>query len=162
MKKQIFIFFTFIISNIFGQNNGSIELDQKAFLNWEIQNFIKENHTYKFCLQNKLKYLCKIDNQEWYGSDRGIEFPKNELTKLEVIINNNVIKLETSKMFNPSFSGELFETQFKLKKKKDYYILFAYFSDGAGTYSAHWKIINGKSERIVLSNEEEYFEWQIE
>ncbi|WP_320815689.1 hypothetical protein [Flavobacterium sp.] len=109
-----------------------------------------------------MKYLCKIDNQEWYGSDRGIEFPKNELTKLEVIINNNVIKLETSKMFNPSFSGELFETQFKLKKKKDYYILFAYFSDGAGTYSAHWKIINGKSERIVLSNEEEYFEWQIE
>ena len=114
MKKQIFIFFSFIISNIYGQNNGSIELDQKAFLNWEIQNFIKENHTYKFCLQNKLKYLCKIDNQEWYGSDRGIEFPKNELTKLEVIINNNVIKLETSKMFNPSFSGELFETQFKL------------------------------------------------
>jgi len=65
-------------------------------------------------------------------------------------------------MFNPNFSGTLFESQFKLKRYKDYFILFAFFSDGAGSYSAHWKIENGKSERIVLSIEEEFFEWQLE
>ena len=65
-------------------------------------------------------------------------------------------------MFNPNFSGYLDENQFKLVKYNDYFILYSFFSDGAGSYSAHWKIKNDIAERIVLSNDEKYFEWQLD
>jgi hypothetical protein len=162
MIRILFIFFTISASNLYGQKNGIIALDKKITLHWEIQKFEKSKHTYEYCLKSNLKYLCKIDNQEWFGSDFGREFPKNKLSKLELNINNKKISLETSKMYNPNYHGLLSESQFKLKKEKEYYILYAFFSDGAGSYSAHWKIENGKSKRIVLSNDEKYFEWQLE
>ena len=163
MKKTILILtFIFALSNLYGQKKGVIEISENVLLEWEIQDFEKDKHTFEYCLEEDFKYLCKIDNLEWFGSDWGLEFPKNQLNKLELKLNKRTIKLETSKMYNPNFSGELFEIQFKLKKELEYHILYAFFSDGAGSYSAHWKIENGKSQRIVLSNQEEYFEWQLE
>jgi hypothetical protein len=91
-----------------------------------------------------------------------MEYPKNELTKLFLNIGKEKYQLLTSKMYNTNFSGFLIKNQFKIIKNKDYYILYSFYSDGAGSYSAHWKMKNGKSERIVLSREEEYFEWQTE
>ena len=83
MKKILLILF--LISNLtFGQTKGEIQLGKNVALNWEIQNFDKAKHTFEYCGKNELKYLCKIDNQEWFGSDTGIEFPKNELTKLNL------------------------------------------------------------------------------
>lgn len=146
----------------FGQTTGEIKLDKNIVLNWEIQNFDKTNHTLEYCLENELKYLCKIDNLEWFGSDNRIEFPRNELTKLSLKIGTQNYDLDTSKMFNPNFSGYLSKDQFKLVTNENYQILYSFHSDGAGTYTAHWKIKNGKAERIVLSTDEEYFEWQTE
>ena len=91
-----------------------------------------------------------------------MEFPKNELTKLNLIIVTENYDLETSKMYNPNFSGYLSSHQFKLVDKDNYKILYSFHSDGAGTYSAHWKIENGNAERIILSTNEDYFEWQNE
>lgn len=163
MKTTIQILvFIISFSNLFGQKNGTIKIDDNSFIYWEIEQFDTSKHTFEYCLEGDLKYLCKIDKQDWFGSDRGLDFPKNELKKLEISISQTRIPLETSQMFNPNFSGALFESQFELKRFKDHYILFAFFSDGAGSYSAHWKIENGKSERIVLSIEEEFFEWQLE
>jgi hypothetical protein len=160
--KNIF-FILFLISNLtFGQTKGKIRLGKNIVLNWEIQNFDKTKHTFEYCLKSELKYLCKIDNQEWFGSDNGIEFPKNQLTKLNLKIGTQNYDLETSKMFNPNFSDYLSGHQFKLVTNKNYKILYSFYSDGAGTYTAHWKIENGKAERIILSKHEEYFEWQTE
>jgi len=161
MKKIILILF--LISNLtFGQTKGKIQFGKNVTLEWEIQNFDKTKHTFEYCLENKFKYLCKIDNQQWFGSDNGIEFPKNELTKLNLKIGTQNYNLETSKMFNPNFSGHLSKHQFKLVSNQKHQILYSFYSDGAGTYTAHWKIENGKAERIILSRNEEYFEWQTE
>ncbi len=161
MKKTLLILF--LISNLtFGQTKGEIQLDKNVILNWEIQNFDKTKHTFEYCGKNELKYLCKIDNQEWFGSDNGLEFPKNKLTKLNLKIASKNYDLETSKMFNSNFSGYLSEHQFKLVTYENYQILYSFHSDGAGTYTAHWKIENGKAERIILSTDEELFEWQTE
>lgn len=163
MKTSIQVLvFIISFSNLFGQKNGTIKIDDNSFIYWEIEKFDISEHTFEYCLESDLKYLCKIDKQDWFGSDRGLDFPKNELKKLEISINKTRIPLETAQMFNPNFSGALFESQFKLKRYKDHFILFAFFSDGTGSYSAHWKIEDGKSERIVLSIEEEFFEWQLE
>ena len=90
-----------------------------------------------------------------------MEFPKNELTKLTLELNGDNIKLNTSQMFNPNYSGSLNEGQFKLKKTGNSYMLYAFFSDGAGTYTVYWKINNKKSVRVKISNDEKDFEWQV-
>jgi hypothetical protein len=159
MKKILLIlFFKFFLS--FGQTKGEINLEKNVKLQWEIQNFDKRNHTFKYCLEENYKYLCKIDNQEWFGSDNGLEFPKNQLKKLNLRIGSQSYDLETSKMFNPNFSGYLGDHQFKLVTYDNFKILYSFYSDGAGAYTAHWKIENGKVERIVFSRDEEFFEWQ--
>lgn len=161
MKKTLLILF--LISNLtFAQTKGKIQIDKNIVLTWEIQNFDNTKHTFEYCVKNELKYLCKIDNKEWFGSDNGIEFPKNELTKLNLKIGTKNYDLETSKMFNSNSSGYLGGHQFKLVTYENCKILYSFHSDGAGTYTAHWKIENGKAERIILSRDEENFEWQTE
>lgn len=159
---KFLIYFLFIMQFTFSQNKGVIIIDKTISLKWEIQNFDKTNHTFEYCKESDWKYLCKIDNQEWFGSDFGMEFPKNELTKLNLIIGTENYDLETSRMYNPNFSGYLSSNQFKLVDKGNYKILYSFHSDGAGSYSAHWKIENGKAERITLSRDEIFFEWQNE
>ena len=63
-------------------------------------------------------------------------------------------------MYNPRFGFELSSQQFKIIKKAHDYLLYGYFSDGAGSYTAHWKITNGKSFRLKISNDESDFKWQ--
>lgn len=96
----------------------------------------------------------------WFGSDFRMHLPKNELEKLAIYIDKKYIKLETTQMFNPNINGELNKEQFKIEKHTDYYILYGFFSDGAGTYTTKWKIANGKSKRYKISKEEEDFQWQ--
>ncbi len=127
MKKIIVLLLVLSFANIFAQKSSSIQLNKNASLHWEIQKFDASKHTFEYCLNDELKYLCKIDHKDWFGSDRGLEFPKNELKKLEINIDGKKIKLETSQMFNPNFSGELNEMQFKLKKEQDYFILYSFF-----------------------------------
>lgn len=72
-----------------------------------------------------------------------LDLPRNELTALAIFIDDKYIKLDTSKMFNPNINDELNKSQFKIKKYNKFYIFYGYFSDGAGTYTAHWKIKDG-------------------
>ena len=101
-------------------------------------------HTFEYCGKINLNICAKlIKRNGFFGSDNGIEFPKNELTKLNLKIGTQNYDLETSKMFNSNFSGYLSEHQFKLVTNENYQILYSFHSDGAGTYTAHWK--NGKA-----------------
>ena len=142
--------------------SGKIDLRYNTNLRWTIVNFKKENHEIEYC-ENEFQdaqYICKIDNKLWYGSDFRMDLPRNELKKLSIFVDNKYIELDTSQMFNPNLSGKLNEAQFKIVKNYDHYILYGYFSDGAGTYTTNWKIKNGKSYRATISNDEKYFEWQ--
>lgn len=162
MSKYLLILFVLSSSILHAQNRGKIELKQNIHLHWEIAKFDKSQHTFSYCVKNNFKSLCKIDNQEWFGSDIGIKLPTNVLNKLIIEIDKVKIKLDTSKMYNPNFYGSLSSQQFNLKKNKGNYILYGYFSDGAGSYTAHWQIHNGKAGRILISNNEEDFLWQLE
>ena len=142
--------------------SGIIDLADEINLRWRIKNFISENHKIEYCENQDAKYICKIDNNDWYGSDFRMDLPKNELKSLAIYIDEKYINLDVSQMFNPNNRGELEKNQFKIKKVNDLYILYGYFSDGAGTYTTSWKIRNGKSERNKISNNEEDFVWQNE
>jgi hypothetical protein len=140
--------------DLYKQNDTSIlDLDKEITLIGILEKFKKEQHRIDTCLDEfKQKYICKIDDKPWYGLDRGLELPKNQLVSLAIIINGNKIPLETSGMFNPHFGHQLTERQFSLNKKNKEYQLSGYFSDGAGTYEASWKISDGKSKRTALYN----------
>lgn len=161
--KLVIILLVLTISiQLYGQEkSGRTKLSNHISLSWTIEKFDKSKHTYDYCENSGSKYLCKIDGKKWFGSDWGMEFPKNELTKLSLELNGDKIKLNTSQMFNPNYSGSLNEGQFKLIKTGNSYMLYAFFSDGAGTYTVYWKINDKKSVRVKISNDEKDFEWQL-
>lgn len=143
-------------------NSGKIDLTDQINLRWTIKDFNSKNHKIEYCeneFQNA-KYICKIDGKVWYGSDFRMDLPKNELKNLAIYIDGKYVKLDVSKMFNPNFNGNLNKEQFKIEKFPNYYILYGFFSDGAGTYTTKWKIENKKSFRYKISNDEEDFKWQ--
>ncbi|WP_333851494.1 hypothetical protein [Epilithonimonas sp.] len=142
--------------------SGKIDLTNNIYLIWRIKDFSSENHKIEYCENQDAKYICKIDDNDWYGSDFKMDLPKNELKSLTIYIDEKYIKLDVSQMFNPSNGEELDKNHFKIKKEKDFYILYGYFSDGAGTYTTSWKIKDGKSFRRKISSNEEDFKWQNE
>ena len=61
LKKTILILtFIFALSNLYGQKKGVIEISENVLLEWEIQDFEKDKHTFEYCLEEDFKYLCKI------------------------------------------------------------------------------------------------------
>jgi hypothetical protein len=145
------------------QTTSTIKFDHNISLIAVIESFIQSKHKYDTC-DNGLgsKSICLIDGQIWYGNDLGLEVPKNQLTRLTLRINNSNINLDISGMFNPNPSGRLTKEQFKWKATEHGYILYGYFSDGAGAYTANWKIVKDKSIRQTISQDERDFYWQLE
>ena len=161
--KQIFkiIFFLSIITESYAQTqSGEIALEKNASLTWTTKAFKDLEHKIEVCdSEFDWKFICKIDGKPWFGADMGMEKPKDQLTKLTLKIENRFIELEVSGMFN---AGYLSKHQFSFRKEGSFYKLYAFFSDGAGSYTAHWLIVDGSSIREVLSNDERYFYWQME
>ena len=141
---------------------GRIDLTSTINLRWRIKDFKASENDIEYCENESqnVKYICEINNEDWYGSETKTELPKNELKSLAIFIDGKYIKLEVSQMFNPNFSGELNKDQFQIKKFKHFHLLLGFFSDGAGTYTVHWKIQDGKAERIKISNDDVDFQWQ--
>ena len=158
----ILFFLLFFVHNSGQNKNNDIKLSKNVHLNYEIKKFDKSKHLLTFCKKGVQKFICEIDNKKWFGSELQIEIPKNELVKLSIKIHGKTTNLDVSQMYNPNFGGQLGKNQFKLVKYKNYYKLFGYFSDGAGTYTSHWRIVNGNSNRILISNDEKDFEWQLD
>jgi hypothetical protein len=104
------------------------------------------------------KAICLIDGQIWFGTEQRLDLPKNKLLKLTMVINGTSIPLETNGMYNVNYgSFTIREKQFKLTKINLGFMLYGFFSDCAGTYTAHWQIIKNKANRNVLSNDENNF-----
>jgi hypothetical protein len=101
--------------------------------------------------------ICRIDGKPWFGGDAGLDLPKYQLSSLILEFKNKSIKLDVSQMFEPAYNGILQRDQLKITKTRDGFVLDAYFSDGAGTYVAQWKIKNGISNRTVLTKDESQF-----
>ena len=159
-----YIFLLILLSNfnsIAQVIKGEILFENNIKLHWTIKTFNEKEHQIKICKNDfGVQYICAIDNAIWYGSDIPVDKPKNQLTNLVLEIGKNKIILDVSSIFNPNFSGELSKHQFKIIKKGNQYFLYGFFSDGAGTYTAHWRIVDTISIREVISNLEEHFSWQ--
>lgn len=162
MNKNLLLFVLFFSISLHAQKSiGEIALAKNVFLEWETEVFNPTKHNIVYCKTAVgTPYLCIIDGKPWFGSDHGQEMPRNQLNRLLIKIDSQIVALEVANMFNASFTGALSQEQFLFRKEGAYYKLYGYFSDGAGTYTVHWKIINETAVREVISNDENFFEWQ--
>jgi hypothetical protein len=161
----IFVLLALNFSQIFAQKiTSKVVLAKNIELVAVIEKFDSAKHHYDTCITDfEWKAICLIDGQIWFGADQGLDLPKNKLLKLIIIINGTSIPLETNGMYNVNFGSlTIREKQFKLVKTNIGYTLYGYFSDGAGTYTAHWTILKNKAIKNVISNDETFFSWQIE
>lgn len=164
MRLILIIAIFFFATQIFAQSvRSEVKLSSEITLTGVIKKFDVTKHKYDTCDTTLgWKSICLIDGQIWYGCDAGLELPKNQLTELIITIAKEEIMLDVSGMFNPSIENVLSANQFKLEPNEIGYNLYGHFSDGAGTYSVHWKIVKNKSIRQVITNDERAFYWQID
>ncbi|MBJ7427362.1 MAG: hypothetical protein JHD28_00145 [Bacteroidia bacterium] len=161
----IFVFLVLNFSQIIAQKiTSKVALAKNIELIAVIEKFDCSKHHYDTCRTDfGWKAICLIDGQIWFGNDQGLDLPKNKLLKLTIVINKKSIPLETNGMYNINYGSlTIREKQFKLTKTNVGFMLYGFFSDGAGTYTAHWQIIKNKANRNVLSNDENNFSWQLE
>jgi len=95
--------------------------------------------------------ILLIDNKPVFGSF--LRIPSEKVKSAYISINNKIINLDVSYMYDPNLFM-LDEKSFKVLTKGDLYVIDARFSDGAGTYVAQW-IINGNSSTRMLISESE-------
>jgi len=164
MKRLLTILVAFLVTaQLFGQEKTSLDFGNGVILNALVEKFNVVKHKYDTCdTEQEWKTICLIDGKIWFGTDQGLDLPKNQLTKMTIKIRGKEIPLDVSGMYNPSFTGQLTKNQFKLKSAGEEYTLYGYFSDGAGTYTAHWTVIKGESLRQIITKDEREFYWQLE
>jgi hypothetical protein len=148
------------IGQSFGQVKvSSVDLGDGIILTATIETFDKSKHKLDTCDSgHDWRYICLIDGKIWFGSDMGMDLPRNQLTKLIIRIKGQEIHLETAGMFDTNREIELREGQYHLTKTGEEYFLEAMFSDGAGAYIVNWKIVKNKSLRTKISNDEGDFD----
>jgi hypothetical protein len=127
-------------------------LERQVSLIAKIEAFDPSKHIYDTCDTGLgWKSICLIDNNVWFGSDVGMELPKNQLINLTLFLNGHKFGLDVSGMYNPNWKNEIRKDQFKFEKAEIGHNLTGFFSDGAGAYSVNWLIINGNSLRTRIS-----------
>jgi len=139
-------------------NTTKIELETGILLTGIIETFNPEKHIIDSCdINSEWRAICLIDGIPWFGSDLSSVSPRNQLLKLSISIHNIETDLNVAGMFNPNFDNIIRLNQFSIEKCEVGYNLNGFFSDGAGGYVARWVIIEGKSMRVLISNDERDF-----
>jgi hypothetical protein len=163
MKSLITVVFALQCLSGFSQKvTSTIELAKGITLTGVVEPFDITKHKYDTCDMEESKGICLIDGAVWFGSDFGLDLPRNQLIKLTLKIKGKEIPLNVTGMYNSSYTGYLNSEHFKIKEYAGGWILYGMFSDGAGTYTTHWRIIKNKSLRQVISNDERQFYWENE
>jgi len=144
-------------------NMSTINLGGGITLTSSIEKFDSSRHIFDTCgMRTQQPTICLIDGRIWFGADEGMELPRTQLRRLTLTINGSAIALDISGMYNPSGGNTLKKDHFKIQKEGQSYLLYGFFSDGAGTYTALWKIVKNRSIRLKISNDEADFRWQTE
>ena len=149
----------FLVSK--SQDTSIVILSKDAKIVSVVKKFQPSKHKMDTCKDEfSNSYICRIDRKAWFGSDRSLAHPRSEFVSFYLVLKGKRIQLNTEGMYNPSFSYYLTPNRFKLVQSGKQYMLYSFFSDGAGTYTVHWRISGGKSNVAVISNDEEDFKWQ--
>ncbi len=115
--------------------------------------------------EGKLKYSdsspCLVDGRIPFGTDCGI--PSTYVKSLSVVVNGKSLKLDTSQMFNVWGNRHLITYKGKPVRyfggsclDKEICVFRGLFSDGAGTFVAEWRVVNGATARTVVTSDEEF------
>lgn len=118
----------------------------------QIEPFDSTEHRIGKCKINNYESVCLIDDKVFFGTDWTV--PVNELVGLSLNIGSICINLDVSSMYNPWLGNAAPKKQFKIEVIAGGYLVRGLFSDGAASYIAEWKIINGKSIRTLIDNNE--------
>ena len=144
-------------------NMSTINLGGGITLTSSIEKFDSSRHIFDTCgARTQQPSICLIDGRIWFGSDGGMELPRTQLRRLTLTINGTAIALDISGMYNPSGGNTLKKDRFKIKKEGQIYLLYGFFSDGSGTYTALWKIVKNRSIRLKISDDDADFLWHTE
>ena len=160
MKKMIILVLGitfFCLQNLYSQRLKFVEhvvfeFDHNIKLHMIASLFDSTKHNIQHCNILDWSGVCLIDGAPFLGTDW--EMPKSVLKRAYIEINGKEIELETFGMYNPWFvytKKEFFSVEGWTESG---WIVRGFFSDGAGSYVAEWKIINGASIRTILSNDE--------
>jgi hypothetical protein len=136
---------------------GSIYLDGDIQITFTVEDFNPTKNIIDTCNKGQADpWICQINGRKWYGMDHSLALPSTQLSNLSITLDKVNIPLKTSGMYNVNFRW-VSTKPFHLETIGDVQVLSAGFSDGAGYYVAKWEVENGKSKRILLSNNEEDF-----
>ena len=93
-----------------------------------------------------------IDGKQFFGTDGSL--PRTQLDSATHIVEGTKMPLDVGQMYDPWFAVPAPES-FSVTRYEGGWVLTALFSDGAGTYLARWRILNGTSLREVISDDED-------
>ena len=130
-------------------NSAKLILNDSITLLVKISKFDTTINKIEKCKVLNWEGVCLINGGLVFGTD--FEIPKTVLEKIEVNINDIKIELDVSCMYDPNGSSlALNRNQFDIQVTEGGFFLKGNFSDGAGSYSAIWKIVKNKSLRVFI------------
>ncbi|HUV30841.1 MAG TPA: hypothetical protein VMY05_07130 [Acidobacteriota bacterium] len=127
-------------------NSYTVPLGEGITLEMTVAKFKAGEHKLTGYQEPGRSYASLIDGKPVFGTDG--ELPSNQLIKATVIIEVDTISLDVSCMYNPFF-GEPDPRFFKIVRRSGF-VIWGYFSDGAGSYEAEWLIVKNSSVRVRL------------
>lgn len=134
----------------------TVDLGNDIKLTGEVVPFDSTAHTVTRCklLDWQHDPICLIDSQPYFGSDLDYRMPRNHFRSLVIEISGKRTVLDVTGMFNVSWDLSIHDGQFEIKPDEGGHILTGEFSDGAGVYTATWKIVTGGAIRTELKQAE--------
>jgi hypothetical protein len=160
--KSLLIGFMFLSCTILYAQSANIgdiaiKLSSNIVLHLKISEFNPSMHTIDSCQvnggPNGWSGVCLIDHKPVYGTDWGIPFTK--LDEAYLLIKGVKISLDVSCMYNPYPSGMVsIKDAFSIQEMEGGFVVKGNFSDGAGTYTAEWFVINHVSVRTSIKKGE--------
>lgn len=93
------------------------------------------------------KYVVKIDNKPFWGTDGGL--PTRTINSVYIIIGKDTISIPTTKM-NDLYNPNLFATNVYFSRDRKRLYIDMINSDGAGGYEVTWIIQDKKYSRRVI------------
>jgi hypothetical protein len=156
MKSKLplffFISFTIITSNSDGAElvrSASYQLTPGVTLTVRASRFIPSKHSVR-----KVRGNVIIDGRQVMGVDGNI--PTVQLDEAYLTIRGRKIALDTSSLYDPwhtapfkeNFKAEWFEGE--PQKDREILTISGTFSDGAGGYTVHWRVVDDTSLRMSI------------
>ena len=135
--------------------NISITLAPDIVLHMEKDEFLPEKHKIQTCkvLDWPQQPPCLIDGRPIFGTDWTT--PTTTFTRAWLDVRGVTVDLDVSSLYNPWIGSKPTPSLFRLTNVEGGYLLRGHFSDGAGSYTVEWLIIQGVSVRTLVSEHDE-------